>query len=108
MIRSALVARLADQNPHLRARDMEAVVDAILDRISDALAAGDRVELRDFGAFTVRRREARAGRNPRNGTAVDVPAKAEPHFKPGRAMHARLNGSVRADSADASVRIPTR
>ena len=75
MIRSELVARIAAQNPHLFARDVEAVVNAILDRIAGALADGDRVELRDFGTFCVRDREARAARNPRTGETVVVEAK---------------------------------
>ena len=92
MIRSELVERVAAQNPHLYARDVEAVVSAILGRVAEALVAGDRVELRDFGSFTVKRREARHGRNPRTGAKVDVAAKADVRFKPGKRMHARLNG----------------
>ena len=91
MIRSELVARIATRNPHLYAKDVEWVVDAILDRMADALADGDRVELRDFGAFAVRDREARTGRNPRSGRMVAVAAKRSVHFKPGKAMRARLN-----------------
>jgi integration host factor subunit beta len=91
MIRSELVARIAAQNPHLYAREADAVVDAILDRITEALADGDRVELRDFGTFSVRDREARSVRNPRTGKEAVVPARAHIHFKPGRAMQARLN-----------------
>ncbi|WP_342111254.1 integration host factor subunit beta [Methylobacterium sp. SI9] len=91
MIRSELVARIAAQNPHLYAKDVEAVVDAILDRMSAALADGDRVELRDFGTFAIRDREARTGRNPRSGQSVAVPAKRVIHFKPGKTLRARLN-----------------
>ncbi|MGE8128971.1 HU family DNA-binding protein [Methylobacterium sp. NPDC080182] len=91
MIRSELVTRIAAQNPHLYTRNVEAVVDAILDRIAGALVTGDRVELRDFGTFCVRDREARAGRNPRTGKRVVVPARAHVHFKPGKGMQARLN-----------------
>ncbi|MCJ2087064.1 integration host factor subunit beta [Methylobacterium sp. E-005] len=91
MIRSELVARITEQNPHLYAKDVERVVHPILDRIADALADGDRVELRDFGAFTVRDRDARTGRNPRSGQKVLVPAKRSVHFKLGKAMQARLN-----------------
>ena len=92
LIRSELVTRVASQNPHLYARDVEAVVSAILGRIAEGLAVGDRVELRDFGSFAVRRRDARQGRNPRTGTKIDVAAKAEVRFKPEKGMHARLNG----------------
>ncbi|GJE15205.1 integration host factor subunit beta [Methylobacterium longum] len=91
MIRSELVARIAAQNPHLFASEVEAVVDAILDRIAGALADGDRVEVRDFGTFCVRDREARTARNPRTGERVVVGAKAHVHFKPGKRMRARLN-----------------
>lgn len=91
MIRSELVQRLGEANPHLYARDCEAVVDAILGRISDAIAAGDRVELRGFGSFTIVESRARMGRNPRNGAPVSVQAKAKLHFKAGKDMRDRLN-----------------
>ena len=91
MIRSELVARVAELNPHLYAKDVDAVVDAILDRIGAALVDGDRVELRGFGAFEVRHQEARAARNPRTGQAVEVEARTAIHFRPGKAMRAQLN-----------------
>ncbi|MCJ2084874.1 integration host factor subunit beta [Methylobacterium sp. E-005] len=91
MIRSELVARIAAQNPHLYAKDVEAVVDAILDRITEALADGDRVELRDFGTFATKERRARTGRNPRSGQSVAVAAKQAIQFKPGKTLRARLN-----------------
>ncbi len=91
MTRSDLVARVSDLNPHLRARDAEAVVSVILARMAEALTAGGRVELRDFGTFGLKHREAREGRNPRTGARVDVPAKSEVVFRPGQAMRARLN-----------------
>ena len=91
MIRSELVLRIAAQNPHLYQRDVENVVSAILDTISDALARGDRVELRGFGAFSVKRRDARHGRNPRTGEAVSVCEKHIPVFKTGKDMRKRLN-----------------
>ena len=90
MIRSELVARIAEMNPHLYAKDVEAAVDAFLACITKALAAGDRVELRDFGSFAVTRREARTARNPRTGAKVDVPEKAAVRFCPGKAMKKRL------------------
>ena len=90
MIRSELVARIAELNPHLYAKDVEAAVDAILARITNALAAGERVELRDFGSFAVTTREAREGRNPRTGAMVDVPEKVAVRFLPGKAMKKRL------------------
>jgi integration host factor subunit beta len=91
MIRSELVARIAEQNPHLYAKDVETVVDAILDRIAEALAAGDRVELRGFGAFEAWDRDARSARNPKTGEKVEVTAGIKVHFKPSRTMQARLN-----------------
>jgi integration host factor subunit beta len=91
MIKSELIERISTQNLHLLARDIEKIVTAILDEIIDALSRGDRVELRGFGAFSVRRRGARQGRNPRTGVAVSVAKKAIPHFKTGKQMHARLN-----------------
>lgn len=91
MIRSELVLHIAAQNPHLYQRDVEAVVAIILDRITEALAAGDRVELRDFGSFAIKQREARQGRNPRTGAKVDVPARADVRFRPGKGIQAALN-----------------
>jgi len=92
MIRSELVAIVAEANPHLTVRDVETVVTTIFDEITDALAAGRRVELRGFGAFSTRAREARTGRNPRTGTAVEVDAKRVPYFKPGKELREKLNG----------------
>lgn len=94
MLRSELVAKLAAKYPHLQAQDLERVVAIILDEIADALARGDRVELRGFGAFSVRRRDARRGRNPRTGESVAVPAKAVPFFKAGKELRARVNNGV--------------
>jgi integration host factor subunit beta len=91
MIKSELVLRIAEQNPHLYQRDVENIVNAILDEITKALGRGDRVELRGFGAFSVKRREARSGRNPRTGEAVAVAEKAVPVFKTGKDMRLRLN-----------------
>ncbi|MGC1301909.1 MAG: integration host factor subunit beta [Caulobacteraceae bacterium] len=91
MIRSELIAKLAEENPHLTNKDVERVVAIILDGICDSLADGGRVELRGFGAFSVRSRPARAGRNPRTGEAVQVKAKAVPFFKSGKELRERLN-----------------
>ncbi len=91
MIKSELVARIAAAYPHLYQRDVERVVAVIFDEISAALARGDRVELRGFGAFSVRRRPGRTARNPRTGEAVAVPAKDVPFFKSGKDMRERLN-----------------
>lgn len=92
MIKSELVQRIAEQNPHLYQRDVENIVNAILDEVVDALMHGDRVELRGFGAFSVKNRPARLGRNPRTGQKVDVTEKYVPFFKTGKEMRERLNG----------------
>ena len=92
MIKSELVQVIAAENPHLYQRDVEQIVNAILDAIGDALARGDRVELRGFGAFSVKNRPARVGRNPRTGDRVDVTEKHVPFFKTGKEMRDRLNG----------------
>jgi integration host factor subunit beta len=91
MIKSELVQRIANRNPHLYLRDVEKIVNAILNEISSALSRGDRVELRGFGAFSVKRRDARVGRNPRTGAHVPVNEKAVPFFKTGKEMRERLN-----------------
>jgi integration host factor subunit beta len=91
MIKSELVQRIANRNPHLYLRDVEKIVNAILDEITGALSRGDRVELRGFGAFSVKRRDARVGRNPRTGAHVPVNEKTVPFFKTGKEMRERLN-----------------
>ncbi|HCK20329.1 MULTISPECIES: integration host factor subunit beta [Thalassospira] len=91
MTKSELIARLAEMNPHLYQRDVERIVATIFDEITDALARGDRVELRGFGAFSVKQRDARIGRNPRTGDAVPVGEKKVPYFKTGKQLRERLN-----------------
>ena len=91
MIKSELIKRIASQNPHLFERDIEKIVNAILDEMVEALRRGDRVELRGFGAFSVKLRDARQGRNPRTGAVVAVSKKAVAFFKTGKEMRARLN-----------------
>ena len=91
MIKSELIARLAEENPHLTQKDIERVVSVILDRMIQALEDGGRVELRGFGAFSVRSRGARSGRNPRTGDSVSVRAKHVPFFKSGKELRVRLN-----------------
>ena len=94
MIKSELVVRIAERNPHLYQRDVENIVNAILGEITSALSRGDRVELRGFGAFSAKQRRARQGRNPRTGTQVAVHEKAVPFFKAGKEMRMRLNDGV--------------
>ena len=91
MIRSELVEMLAQANPDLALRDIEGIVSTFFDEISKRLASDGRVELRGFGAFSTRARDARTGRNPRTGETVDVEAKRVPYFKPGKEMRSRLN-----------------
>lgn len=91
MTRSELIAQLAASNPHLRQDDVEAIVATIFGEITAALARGDRVELRGFGAFSTKSREGRTGRNPRTGESVPVEAKSVPYFKPGKALRERIN-----------------
>ena len=91
MIKSELVAQIAEENPHLYQRDVERIVSTVFDEITEALARGDRVELRGFGAFSVKVREARTGRNPRTGESVEVPRKTVPFFKAGKELRERMN-----------------
>jgi integration host factor subunit beta len=94
MIKSELRKRIASQNPHLFDRDLEKVVNAIFDEMVEALRRGGRVELRGFGVFSAKIREARQGRNPKTGAAVAVGKKAMPFFKTGKEMRARLNSET--------------
>ena len=91
--KSELIAGLAADNPHLRGADVETIVSTIFDEITAALARGARVELRGFGAFTVKRRDARTGRNPRTGEAVPVDEKSVPFFKAGKELRERVNAA---------------
>ena len=94
MIRSELIQKIADDNPHLYQRDVERIVNTIFDEITDAMSRGDRVELRGFGAFCVKKRDARSGRNPRTGETVAVEEKHVPFFKTGKLLRDRLNGKA--------------
>jgi integration host factor subunit beta len=91
MTKSELIQNLADANPHLYQRDVERIVTTIFDEITTALANGHRVELRGFGAFSVKERGSRVGRNPRSGEVVNVPAKRIPSFKTGKQLREKLN-----------------
>jgi integration host factor subunit beta len=92
MIKSELIQKIAEENPHLYQRDVERIVGTIFDKIIDAMAEGNRVELRGFGAFSVKKRESRVGRNPRTGESVPVEEKYVPFFKTGKLLRDRLNG----------------
>lgn len=91
MIKSELIQQIAEENPHLFQRDVERIVATVFEEIALALSRGDRVELRGFGAFSVKRREARMGRNPRTGEQVPVPEKSVPFFKTGKDLRERMN-----------------
>ena len=92
MIRSELIQKIAEENPHLFQRDVERIVSTVFDEIINAMARGERVELRGFGAFSVKQRQARQGRNPRTGETVQVIEKHVPFFKTGKLLRDRLNG----------------
>lgn len=94
MIRSELIQKIAEENPHLFRRDVERIVNTVFEEIIDAMARGDRVELRGFGAFSVKQRDARTGRNPRTGDSVEVEEKHVPFFKTGKLLRDRLNGEA--------------
>lgn len=104
MIKSQLIQRIAGSNQHLFHKDVERIVNVIFDEIIDALAKGDRVELRGFGAFTVKHRAPRVGRNPRTGSPVKVQEKFVPFFKTGKELRERLNHESVAELRSASRR----
>ena len=91
MIKSELIQKIAEATPHLFQRDVERIVGTVFDEIIEAMAQGHRVELRGFGAFSVKKRDARQGRNPRTGDSVTVEEKYVPFFKTGKEMRERLN-----------------
>ena len=93
MTKSELIANLAAANPHPYQRDVERIVTTIFEEITSALSRGDRVELRGFGAFSVKARGARTGRNPRTGEAVQVAEKFIPYFKTGKQLRDKLNSA---------------
>ena len=93
MTRSQIILRLAENNPHLFHRDIERIVATVFEEISGALAKGERVDLRGFGAFSIKSRASRSGRNPRTGESVQVVAKYLPYFKTGKELRGRLNST---------------
>lgn len=100
MIKSELIQKIAQSNPHLYHRDVERIINTVLSEVIKALSEGDRVELRGFGAFSVKDREARVGRNPRTGTSVSVDAKRVPFFKTGKELRERLNQDQAGQAED--------
>ncbi|SDL34511.1 integration host factor subunit beta [Paracoccus chinensis] len=97
MIRSELIQKIAEENPHLFQRDVERIVATVFDEIISAMSRGERVELRGFGAFSVKQRQSRQGRNPRTGETVQVDEKHVPFFKTGKLLRDRLNGLDQSD-----------
>ena len=91
MIRSELIQKIADENPHLFQRDVERIINTIFEEITDALANGDRVELRGFGVFSTNIQKARISRNPKTGEKVNTPEKKTIHFKMSKEMFKKLN-----------------
>ena len=96
MTKSELIALLAEKQPSLSERDVEFAVNAVLRQMSDALAAGERIEIRGFGSFRLHFREGRIGRNPKTGETVAVPRRYVPHFKPGKELRHRVNAAMGA------------
>lgn len=94
MTKSELIERIAEQQPQLSAKDVELAVKTILEQMSDALASGDRIEIRGFGSFSLHYRAPRKGRNPKTGDTVELEGKYVPHFKPGKEMRERVNASI--------------
>ncbi len=106
MIKSELIEKISEANPNLLQRDIEKIVNVIFDEITDALARGERVELRGFGAFSIKHRPSRTGRNPRTGETVDVEEKYVPFFKTGKELRERLNKNFKPAAAAAKTAKP--
>ena len=100
MTKSELIARLAERNPRLVARDADEAVNTMLDAMTEALAGGQRIEIRGFGSFALKYRPPRVGRNPKSGDRVQVPAKYVPHFKAGKELRERVDGEAEPNAAD--------
>jgi len=98
MTKSELIARLAERNPRLVARDADEAVNTMLEAMTEALAGGQRIEIRGFGSFALNYRPPRVGRNPKSGDRVQVPAKYVPHFKAGKELRERVDGEEAADA----------
>jgi integration host factor subunit beta len=94
MTRAELIDRLAQQQPHLSASDIELAVKALLDQLSATLARGERIEVRGFGSFAVRHREPRVARDPRTGAPVPLDTRHVPYFRPGKELRERVNAGA--------------
>ncbi|MGZ9074588.1 MAG: integration host factor subunit beta [Burkholderiaceae bacterium] len=101
MTKSELIARLAERNPRLVARDADEAVNTMLDAMTEALSTGQRIEIRGFGSFALNYRPPRVGRNPKSGDRVQVPAKHVPHFKAGKELRERVDGQEVTDTTAA-------
>ncbi len=93
MTKSELMAKMAEKQPHLLIKDVELAVNSVVESMTAALANGERIEIRGFGGFSINRRQARVGRNPKTGDAVHVPSRYMLHFKPGLELREKVNGS---------------
>ncbi len=99
MMKSELIDRIARKQSHLAYKDVELAVKSLLEQMSNALANGERIEIRGFGSFSLHYRPPRAGRNPKTGDSVSLPGKYVPHFKPGKELRERVNNSMKKDNA---------
>ncbi len=98
MTKSELIEQVAKRHETLSYREVEVAVKTLLEQMSEALASGDRIEIRGFGSFSLHHRPARIGRNPKTGEPVDLPGKYVPHFKPGKQLRQRVNGEFEPES----------
>ena len=94
MVKSELVHALNEKSPELQIRDVDLALNCMLKQMADALAQGQRIEIRGFGSFDLHHRPARIARNPKTGAAVDLPAKVVVHFKPGKEMRGRVDAAL--------------
>lgn len=94
MTKSELIERIAMRQPQLMLRDVELSVKSVIDEMSNALAGGERIEIRGFGSFSLHYRAPRSGRNPKTGESVELEGKYVPHFKPGKELRERVNDGI--------------
>ena len=94
LTKSELIEKMARKQSHLKDKDVELSVKSLLEQMSHSLATGERIEIRGFGSFSLHYRPPRVGRNPKTGDSVSLPGKYVPHFKPGKELRERINGSI--------------